>query len=124
MRQANGVVVEWEMAEERGNLGFFVYRNGENGKELISPDITVGSAGLVRDQPLYGQIYRVFDPKGRRDNTYIVEALGPQGERVSTDPISVGAEPSTVDAATIEQDHCPLTLKRCHQAATLLGREM
>jgi len=87
-----GVVVEWEMAAETGNLGFYVYRESKNGKELVSPNITVGSAGLVGSQPLYGQVYQAYDPAGRAGDSYVVEALGPQGERVETDPIGVSSD--------------------------------
>ena len=86
-----GNVVEWEMAEEKGNLGFFVKRVGEKGTELVTENLTVGSYGIAANQPLYGQVYRVYDPKGVAANTYIIETLGPQGERSQTEEIGVGS---------------------------------
>ncbi len=109
--KGNGVVLEWEMAAETGNLGFFVYRDGKNGKELVSPDITVGSAGLVGTQPLYGQVYRVYDADGRMGDRYVVQALGPQGERVETDPITVTTGTETAVPASILQKAPPQNLE-------------
>jgi len=108
---AKGTVVEWEMAAEKGNLGFYVYRNGKNGSELVSEDITVGSAGLVGSQPLYGQVYKVYDAAGRRGDTYFVQALGPQGERVETDTITVGAEAEMSIPTSVQQKSPPQNLE-------------
>src|SRR4051794_17384659 len=35
----NGVFLKWQAESETKNLGFFVYRIGEKGAELVSPSI-------------------------------------------------------------------------------------
>jgi hypothetical protein len=40
-----GVFMRWEMASELGNLGFLVYRVGQNGLEPVSDGVTTASTG-------------------------------------------------------------------------------
>lgn len=87
-----GNVVAWEMAEEKGDLGFYVKRVGQNGVELVQENLTVGAVAVAANQPIYGQTYRVYDPKGLPSSTYIIETLGPQGERMQTEEIAVGPD--------------------------------
>src|SRR6476469_9836 len=52
-----GNVLEWEMTEEKGNLGFYVKRVDDKGTELVQENLTDGSYGVAANQPLYGQVY-------------------------------------------------------------------
>jgi hypothetical protein len=97
-----GNSVEWTMASEKGNLGFYVYRSDENGRKLVDETMTIGSAGIVRDESLYDRKYAIVDPSGTRSSSYVVEAVGPFGERLASNPIEV--DDAVADMPSITRD--------------------
>src|SRR5688572_23489993 len=66
-----GVWISWDMEIEVGNIGFYVYRLGRNGAEMLSPEKMVqGAAQRGRELPAYGQSYSYFDPSGDAGSAY------------------------------------------------------
>jgi len=68
-----GVYIRWEMKSELGNLGFTVYRMGENGLELAGPSLITGSYSKAGQRMLYGQVYELYDPLGTLNSTYVIQ---------------------------------------------------
>jgi hypothetical protein len=74
------------MASEDRNVGFYVYRVGLAGMELVDPVMIVGSYGKAKNRTLYGESYEIFDPQGVVDSTYVVESVALSGRRIQTAP--------------------------------------
>ena len=51
-----GVFIRWEMRSEVNNLGFFVYRMGETGLEMVSPGMIMGSYSIMGTEPCMVQV--------------------------------------------------------------------
>ncbi|MEP6900389.1 MAG: hypothetical protein ABJA66_01490, partial [Actinomycetota bacterium] len=79
----NGVYIEWQTATESQNFGFYVYRTGEKGTELVSPSIIGGASLTSTEAVVYGGKYSYFDPKGDFNSSYYIESLGLNGQRQS-----------------------------------------
>ena len=84
----SGVVIRWQMTVETGNVGFFVYRVGTKGLELVNDVLIPGSATRIKDRPLYGEKYETYDPQGSSNTTYVIQCLTTDGRRISSDQIS------------------------------------
>ena len=82
-----GVLVEWQMAVERDNLGFLVYRIDGGGTRQISPEVILGSARAGSD-PLFGESYSFYDQSGDGGSVYYVETIGMDGRRFNSSTIS------------------------------------
>src|SRR5687767_6911258 len=83
-----GVWLSWQMTAEIGNIGFYVYRVGANGAELLSPAKFVGGAALHgRELPSYGESYSYYDRAGTEDAAYYVEAFSLSGKRTATQQV-------------------------------------
>jgi hypothetical protein len=80
--------IRWEMASERSNVGFYVYRLDTDGKKMIGDDLVQGSYFLAGDQPQFGGIYSVRDVDGTHGSAYMIEAIGMDGHRVTSQVIS------------------------------------
>ena len=82
----NGVWLTWQMDAEVGNIGFFAYRVGKGGAELLDPNkgIIPGAATHGREVPSFGQTYSFYDRWGTGDSAYYVEALSLNGSKIST----------------------------------------
>ncbi len=80
--------IRWEMAAEKGNVGFYVYRVDSVGKTLIGNDLVQGSYFLAGDHPQYGTTYSLRDDAGVNGTVYVIEALGFDGTRVSSNVIT------------------------------------
>lgn len=80
-----GVWLSWRMKAEIGNIGFYVYRVGKDGAEMLSPAKFVqGAATFGREIPSYGETYGFFDRDGDGTSAYYVEAFGLNGEKIRT----------------------------------------
>ena len=90
----NGVVIRWQMTEETGNVGFFVYRVGTKGLELVNDVLIPGSASKLKDLPLFGEKYETYDPLGSAKTAYVILYLTTDGQRLSSDQISAKAVPN------------------------------
>ncbi|MBK7708999.1 MAG: hypothetical protein IPJ30_25435 [Acidobacteria bacterium] len=77
----DGVFLRWSTEGERGVIGFYVYRNGENGSELVESEIIPGGYLRTRLADNYIGDYTFFDPNGGLSNSYIVETVELNGKR-------------------------------------------
>lgn len=82
-----GVWLEWQTLSETKNLGFLVYRQIGNGKELVSPRLVGGSYVRAGEEQTVGDNYNYFDPNGNGYDTYFIESLNTNGEREFSKPI-------------------------------------
>ena len=83
-----GVLVRWQMVSETHNAGFYLYRVGLKGLELVNGIMVLGRHSRVKDQTFYGEQYQQYDPQGTSSTTYVVQSLTLDGQRVSSDQIS------------------------------------
>ncbi len=77
----NGVLVEWRMAVETDNAGFFVHRMDGNGAAVVSESMILGSSALFGARPAKGEKYSFFDPDGTIGSVYYVEQVSMDGTR-------------------------------------------
>jgi len=77
----NGVSIKWQMASETGNLGFYVYRNGELVNQLMIPGGATTSQKTVTLRE-----YDTFDAAGTPDSTYVIASHALDG-RVSNSTV-------------------------------------
>jgi Peptidase family C25 len=77
----NGVYLRWQAESETGNLGFFIYRVGAKGTELVSPAMVGGGSLTSSESVVYGGKYSYFDAKGDATSSYYIESLGSNGGR-------------------------------------------
>lgn len=85
----NGVLVRWEMAVEKENVGFFVYRVGAGDSELVNPRMLPGSTSRAGNRTTNGDIYTVFDPVGDLGTYYFIKSIRSDGYEVSSLKIDV-----------------------------------
>jgi len=83
----NGVYLRWQAEYETQNIGFFVYRVGAKGAELVSPSMVGGGSLSSGEKVVYGGKYSFFDPAGNSANSYYIESLGANGKRQTFEPI-------------------------------------
>lgn len=76
-----GVIVDWTMEYERGNVGFNVYRIDSKRQVRLNEDLVFGSAAKVGSQPLYGERYSFVDYDGGLGSAYYIETLDLEGRR-------------------------------------------
>jgi len=67
----NGAVIRWQMAVEKGNAGFMVYRQGEKGLEPVNDSLKLGK---YRNEIAAGEVYEIFDERGTVGTNYVVQA--------------------------------------------------
>jgi len=77
----NGVYLRWQAEFETQNAGFFVYRLGAKGAELVSPSMVGGGSLTSSETIVYGGKYSFFDVNGNSANSYYIESLGLDGKR-------------------------------------------
>ena len=77
-----GAFVRWQMTEETGNMGFLVYRIGRRGQQLASENLITGSMSKLGAETMYGGNYEFFDSSGTLGSAYIIQAVGPDGNKV------------------------------------------
>ena len=70
----NGSLIRWQMAEEKGNAGFMIYRRGEKGLEPVQDSLKPGAFGKFRNESAYGEQYEIYDEGGTIGTEYVVEA--------------------------------------------------
>ncbi len=81
MSEGDGVLIRWQMRYERDIAVYYVYRIGEDSKELISPIAVPGSAGRFGTETVRGEIYNFFDIDGVAGTMYSIEGLARNGQR-------------------------------------------
>jgi|CXWL01.1.fsa_nt_gi hypothetical protein len=80
----SGVLVRWNMAIERSNVGFNVYRIDSGVKILVNPTIVLGSAARAQDRTTYSDTYQFFDESGAVGSRYVVASIGRDGKSYSS----------------------------------------
>jgi hypothetical protein len=83
-----GVFLRWQAEHETQNLGFFVYRAGRKGPELVTPSIIGGASLKSSETVTRGEKYSFFDPDGNLSNSYYIESVGLNGKRQTFGPFS------------------------------------
>ncbi len=71
--------LKWEMAVERDNFGFTIYRVDGDGKNVVNEEILGGSSLLFGSGPVYGETYSFVDPLGRDGSAYVIDAVSNDG---------------------------------------------
>lgn len=74
-----GVLVQWEMAVETDNAGFYVYRLDGADPVLASPELILGSATTFGAKRVTGERYSFFDPNGSAGSVYYVQNVAMDG---------------------------------------------
>ena len=77
----NGVYLRWQAEFETKNAGFYIYRIGAKGAQLVSPSIVGGGSLTSSEATVYGGKYSFFDANGSSANSYYIESLGLDGKR-------------------------------------------
>lgn len=77
----NGAVVRWQMAEEKGNAGFMIYRRGEKGLESVNDSLKVSTSRKYVSEPTFGEVYEIFDERGSVGTDYVIQAWKLGSER-------------------------------------------
>ncbi|MGD9561022.1 MAG: C25 family cysteine peptidase [Pyrinomonadaceae bacterium] len=75
----NGVLIKWEMAAEKNNAGFLIYRLDGSGSALASPEMVLGSAAMYGKRFVAGEKYSFYDIDGTAGSVYFVRSLGMDG---------------------------------------------
>ncbi|MBK7393495.1 MAG: hypothetical protein IPI64_09390 [Chloracidobacterium sp.] len=79
-----GSFVRWQMTSETGNMGFLVYRISRRGQQQASENLITGSLSKLGSETVYGGKYEFFDPSGTFGSAYVIQAIGPKGDRLSS----------------------------------------
>jgi hypothetical protein len=74
LTNGGGVLIRWQMAEEKGNAGFMIYRYGSSGLELVNDSLKPGSFGKFHNETTYGEVYEIIDESGTIGTNYVVQA--------------------------------------------------
>jgi len=88
MSNGSGVLVEWQMTSEKGNMGFNVFRIGRGGHVQVNSDLIFGSAARAGSVPQYGEKYSFYDRKGDLGSVYSIEANDLDGRKITSNSIS------------------------------------
>ncbi|MFN0141223.1 MAG: hypothetical protein ACKVQW_14190, partial [Pyrinomonadaceae bacterium] len=81
LTNGNGVLIRWQMAEEKGNAGFMIFRRGEKGLEAVNDSLKMSAALKYVKEPTFGQTYELFDERGTVGAEYVIQAWKMSSER-------------------------------------------
>src|SRR5215213_2710866 len=89
----NGVYISWQTEYENKNLGFYLYRVGAKGTELVTDGFIAGGRTTSSEDVVYGGRYSYFDETGDSTSVYYIESLQTNGNRkilgeVATKPVN------------------------------------
>lgn len=127
LTSGNGVVIRWQMAEEKGNAGFLIFRRGAKGLEAVNDSLKMSTALKYVNEPTFGQTYEVFDVRGTVGAEYVVQAWKLNSERrVFSDTVSAKfdatIEPNQTRSNGLLSSGAPLLTKelsQTHEASLL-----
>ncbi len=85
----NGVLVEWKMAAESNNAGFYVYRLNGGSYEVVSNEMVLSSALEGGSGKPTGENYSLFDPDGSPGSVYYVRNYALDGSTAISPTVSV-----------------------------------
>lgn len=83
--EGRGVLVQWDMALEVNNGGFYVYRLDNGIRTLVSKGLINGSAVNFGEDAMPGEKYSLYDPDGGINSMYVIESLNMNGTLRSSD---------------------------------------
>lgn len=83
-----GVLIEWETEFESRNLGFYIYRVTDSGKELVNSSLIPGTSLMARGNQTFGREYSFFDFKGDSSSAYYIESVGLNGQNSFSNQVS------------------------------------
>ena len=83
-----GVLIEWQMTKEKGNMGFRVFRIESGVRVQINEEMVYGSAIRAGSFPLYGEKYSTFDREGGLSSAYVIEGIDLEGRTFVSSTIS------------------------------------
>ncbi|HVF47545.1 MAG TPA: C25 family cysteine peptidase, partial [Pyrinomonadaceae bacterium] len=92
LTEGSGVLIRWEMAAGDPTLAFQVFRVGVNGPEQVNERLIEGSM-FKRLSPGSTDDYQIFDADGELGSTYVIEALLPDQNRISSQPVGAKYTP-------------------------------
>ena len=83
-----GVLIEWQMEKEKGNMGFRVFRIDSGVRVQVNEEMVYGSAARAGSFPLYGEKYSAFDGDGGLGSAYVIEAIDLEGKTFVSSTVS------------------------------------
>jgi hypothetical protein len=83
-----GALIKWQVSGETRNAGYFVYRQGGKGLELVSDVMVPGSGARPAKDTASGGAYETFDPNGGLGTVYVIQSVSMDGNRVMSDPFT------------------------------------
>ncbi|MBA2737136.1 MAG: hypothetical protein H0U50_10180 [Pyrinomonadaceae bacterium] len=83
-----GVYLQWQTEYETKNVGFFLYRISDSGKELVNPSLIAGSYLQVGGERSTGKNYGFYDADGDFNSQYIIESLNTENSRINSSLIT------------------------------------
>jgi hypothetical protein len=95
----NGVFIRWQTEYENKNLGFYLYRIGANGPELVNEGFVAGGRTTSSEDVVYGGRYSYFDEKGDAGSSYYIESLQMNGNRKVLGQVSTKSVDNIVSLA-------------------------
>jgi hypothetical protein len=104
---ADGVQLNWQSGYEVDNLGYQLYREQGGKRTRVTPSVVAGSALSVGQgsRLTAGYSYAWFDPDGKADTAYYLEAIDLNGARQRLGPIfpygATSAQPSPRSARAL-----------------------
>lgn len=84
----NGVLVEWQMAAETNNAGFYVHRMDGSESAIVS-EMILGSAATHGAKTVPGEKYSFYDLEGSTGSVYYVQNVAMDGTAGTSRPSSV-----------------------------------
>jgi hypothetical protein len=82
-----GVLIQWEMAAEKNNIGFTVSRTDGDGTRLVSKSLIPGSAAISGSAITSGEKYSFFDAEGDAQASYSVTSIQANGKSINSTSI-------------------------------------
>lgn len=82
-----GVLIQWEMAAEKNNIGFTVSRTDGDGTRIVSKSLIPGSAVIGGSARTSGDKYSFFDAQGQAQASYSVTSINANGKAINSEAV-------------------------------------
>lgn len=86
-RKGEYVSIVWNMASEKGVLGYNVYRHSNGSVRTVNESIIGGSAMIYGNEPVAGQRYEIYDRNVSDTDYFVIEALTTAGKKILSSPV-------------------------------------
>ena len=84
----SGVLIDWQMKAEKGNMGFRIFRIAKGSRVQANAELIFGSAAKAGTFPLYGEQYSFLDRDGKLGSVYEIEAKELDGNTIISSSVS------------------------------------